>query len=428
MRHGIVRLFKIALVVAVMSVAFTPSEATDPGPSTCPDVVSIALETLDQLCTETGRNEACYGHITLDAQPQPDVDRFNFDREGDIEDITDIQTLRLARMDVNDGTWGVAIMHIQADLPDTATDQNVTLLLFGDVEIDNAASATVQLEVQLASSANVNVRLRPNVQSPVVATAGRTDSVMATGRLADSSWVRIRLPDSGIAGWVASFLVEDGANIEALPVVGETSRHYGPMQAFMFQSGTNDVACPEQPHSGLIIQTPEGDAKVTFLINEVDIQLGSTVFFQADPGTEMTVSVVEGSAHVTAGGVSQDVVAGTKSSIPMDDDLTIAGPPGPPVPYDMADVQALPVGSLPRAIEIHPPVVLADDEDTSDQALAGDPTGDLTDDDSAVDGDSEDGDESEDDKEHPHGGPPGQTGDNPGQGGGGPPGQDLDRP
>ena len=41
-------------------------------------------------------------------------------------------------MNASTGAWGVALMRIQANLPDTLPGQNVTMLIFGDVQIQNA--------------------------------------------------------------------------------------------------------------------------------------------------------------------------------------------------------------------------------------------------------------------------------------------------
>jgi hypothetical protein len=104
----------------------------------CPAIVETALEAADQQCASTGRNQACYGHIALSAVPQANTDDFKFEEVGDITDVSKIQTLQLTGMDVAAQTWGVVLMRLQANLPASLPGQNVTFLLFGDVEITNA--------------------------------------------------------------------------------------------------------------------------------------------------------------------------------------------------------------------------------------------------------------------------------------------------
>jgi hypothetical protein len=226
----------------------------------------------------------------LDAQPQPNVGRLDFAREGDIVAVDQVQALRLSGMDVASEVWGVALMRLQASLPDSLTGHNITLLVFGDVEIEN--QMTWSSWMPRAGTHNVNVRQGPSFGAEIIGRLVPGQSVTANGRLADRSWVRIALPDNGGTGWVAGGLLTITTGIDTLDVVEPAAPHYGPMQAFYFQSGAQDAACQEAPDSGLLIQTPEGVGEVTLLINEVNIQLGSTVYFQAQP-SDMTVRVVE---------------------------------------------------------------------------------------------------------------------------------------
>jgi hypothetical protein len=108
--------------------------------NSCPAIVQTALDAADELCANTGRNQACYGHIALSAVAQPTVTDFRFEQVGDVTDVSKIQSLRLNPMDVAADTWGVVVMRLQANLPDSLPGQNVTFLLFGDVEITNAVT------------------------------------------------------------------------------------------------------------------------------------------------------------------------------------------------------------------------------------------------------------------------------------------------
>ncbi len=322
---------------------------------TCPDIVVQAMTTTTEACDGAGRNQACYGHVQLAAQPQAGVNNFVFDQSGDVENVVDIQSLRLSAMDADLGVWGVALFRLQASLPESELKKNITLLMFGEVEVENLATSTPLADVTVQSLKSVNVRLLPSSEAVVVATAAPQATLLATGRNSDTSWLRVKLED-GRGGWVFAPLVTSTDDLEALAVVEPSSVYYSPMQAFYFQSGVDDAACPEAPNSGLLIQTPEGVGKVTFLINEVDIQLGSTVFFEAEADGEMTVSVVEGAAIVTTDGVGYKAVAGTQIGVPMGKDLKPSGAPSKPRAYKMETVEALPVQYLPRAVEIAAPL------------------------------------------------------------------------
>lgn len=336
----------------------------------CPELVQEALSLTDNLCQVTGRNQVCYGHSALQAQPQPDIPHFKFDQEGDLADVATLQSLRLSVMDVATGAWGVTLMRLQASLPDSQPDQNVTVVLFGDVEITPQVSgAAAALDATVNATSRINVRQSPATDAAVVARLEPGQPVKVTGRLADSSWLRVSLPDEGGTGWVAAYLLTPGGDVESLGVVEPTEPEYGPMQAFYFQSGHHDAVCDEAPDSGLLVQTPEGVAEVTLLVNEVNIQLGSTAYLQAEPGGDMTVRVIEGDVKVSVGDEMVEVVTGMQTTIPLDDDLKPAGTPTKATAFDPESVRSLPLGLLEEPVELP---ASAEDEGTLVPTLASD--------------------------------------------------------
>ncbi len=104
----------------------------------CSTLVQTALDSVADLCDETGRNQVCYGNVQLDATVVDDAPDISFETPGDVADVALIETLQLSVLRSPD-EWGIALMKIQANLPDTLPGQNVTMLLFGDVVIENQA-------------------------------------------------------------------------------------------------------------------------------------------------------------------------------------------------------------------------------------------------------------------------------------------------
>jgi hypothetical protein len=353
-------LIPIILVLIVFMLAARPLPVpAHSSADTCPEIVQTALSMTDQLCNGTGRNQVCYGHVHIDAESQPGIDGFNFDQGGDQVRIADLQSLRLSVMDETSGYWGIALMRLQASL----AENNITLLLFGDVAVENASTQVPLLNITTQAAANVNVRQQPALNAAVVGKLPPGQLAQATGRLADGSWIRVLLPDFGVSGWVFAELLAVEGDVDTLAVVEPAAQYYGPMQAFYLESGIRDAACPEAPNSGLLIQTPDGVAEVTFLINEVNVQLGSTVYFQARPEEGLAVRVVEGKAQVEVDGQVQTAVAGTEVTVPLDASGKPAGPPTEPKGYDMAMVGSLPVSLLERTVTVHPPLTEAEIED-----------------------------------------------------------------
>src|SRR5687767_14375397 len=97
----------------------------------CPEIVQSALDTAGERCSSTGRNEACYGNVNLQAVPQSGVDNFTFSAPGDIVAVSDIEQLTLSSRVEEAGEWGVALLQLQASLPDSVPGQNVMFVLFG---------------------------------------------------------------------------------------------------------------------------------------------------------------------------------------------------------------------------------------------------------------------------------------------------------
>ena len=322
----------------------------------CTDIIQQAMVTVEDACAITGRNQACYGNISLEATPREGVENFTFEQQGDIAGVADVDTLRLRGLDPEENIWGIALMKIQANLPDALPGENVTFLLFGDVEIQNAVEDAALATIEITSNGGINVRTGPSTDYRVAGSLSNGETAVANGRNADGSWLRIQIPDTDSLGWVAAQLVTAAGEVESLSVVDASDQEtpFTPMQAFYFRTGITGTSCAEAPDIGILIQTPEGMGEISLRANDVDIQLGSTAFLQAQPAESMTISVVEGQGRVTADGVTVTVPAGTQVSIPVDENMSASGEPSEPVPYDDAALQTLPVDLLPETIEIAP--------------------------------------------------------------------------
>jgi hypothetical protein len=327
---------------------------------TCSQIVSNALEMTDQICDPTGRNQACYGHIALQAEPQPTYrDAFSFSEVGDRVEVTALKSLRLSAMDTTQGVWGVALMNIQANLPEDLPNQNVTFLMFGDVEMENAIPLPTNMNVTVTSQQRLNVHNLPNEAAYVFGTLDPNETVQAVGRTADRQWVFVEVPGMELEhGWVFSGALTAPDELQTLNIIDPRTVDYGPMQAFYLKTGDNpeNLSCAEAPDNGLLIQTPEGAGQIRLMINEVRIGLGSTAFIQSKPGEAMTIATLEGKAEVEAMGVQSTAFAGTQVTVPLGTDSRPVGPPSRPQGYEVSQLQQLPVRRLARQISIHQPL------------------------------------------------------------------------
>ncbi len=322
----------------------------------CEAVVQTALEATDRVCTDTSRNQACYGHVHIEAEPQSLEEAFKFEDVGDTVDVSRIGSLRLSPMDEDQQTWGVALMKVQADIPNSKPE-NVTILLFGDVQVDNAVPDPILLDASVIGPGNANIRRQPSNRAFVLASMAPDTVLTARGRSADGNWLYVDLPDDRGSGWVRRSLMEIEGNANQLRTTDPSLTSYGPMQAFYLQNGNDQSSCSQTPNDGILIQTPEGVAEVRLWINEVKIRLGSTAFIQAPAGSrQMVVKTVEGQAVIEALGVEQTSPAGTSVTIQLNEDNKPSAPPSAPQAYQMNVVENLPFEELEREITAAPPL------------------------------------------------------------------------
>lgn len=267
----------LLIFLLVMTFSFVnPGQAQTDDDALCSALVEDALHEIEIHCIDTGRNQVCYGHSLIMAELTQGA---KFDTLGDIIPVADVEHLALQPMDTAASEWGVVLMQLQANLPDTLPGQNVTILMIGEVELTPAE-------------------------------------------------------DTGSA-----------------------------LNAFYLKTGIGDSQCEQAPDSGILIQTPRGIGKVQLTVNDVEIELGSTAYLQAEPDMGMAISVLEGEGAARipqANGhppIDQPIPQGTTLTIPLDADLHATGDPGQLSAYQTETQTKLtaPVDVLPEDIEITNP-------------------------------------------------------------------------
>lgn len=330
-------------------------------PATCPDVVGQALVTVGDVCGAVGRNEACYGNLSLQATPRDSDLALAFDSPGDRVSIGNVEALSLADLDANVPEWGVAILSLQANIPSSLPGQVATIVLFGDVQIEDVGGPGPALPDVVAIGDSAPVHREPSVDAAVVGTIGR-EPQRVVGRLADGSWLRVALAD-GVDGWVFTPAIAiEGDALDLLvtaPDVAPPDGRYGSMQAFTLRTGIGAPSCVEAPHDGILIQTPDGARAVQFQINGIDIALGSTAAVRAVWGDSMRIALLEGNASFTVPGGGSGIIRPAEVGIfklnahgRATGEFIVAG-------YSDDDISALPIVLLPRAVQPRTPEQLA---------------------------------------------------------------------
>jgi PKD repeat protein len=278
-------------LVLIVQASPTEAQASRPGTSgsVCSALVQAALNSTDQQCSDTTRNQACYGNVLNEVIARANASPFTFEQQGDKANLFDVDRLELSPLDIEAERWGVVLMQIQANLPGSLPGQNVTFLMFGDTVIQNDNQALIEV-AGTAQEAAV-IRLVPADNAIQVGALSVSEAVITTGLYTDSAgatWLRIRFEGTdNRTGWVPVQTVN--AALDALPTVEAESVNQQPMQAFYFRTGIGQPECIEAPRNGVLVQTPQGAGKVDFTVNGVDLELGSTAFMTSTlpiPGDE----------------------------------------------------------------------------------------------------------------------------------------------
>ncbi|MGJ3240823.1 MAG: SH3 domain-containing protein [Anaerolineae bacterium] len=348
--------------------ATEPAEITPEATSTvddtlCPALVNNALELTQASCDGTRTNEACYGYIFIDAELRsPEA---TFTEPGDVENVVNIQSLQLSPLDTTSGQWGVIVLSIEPNTTLTTDsllpDDDLQIILYGDTQLSDASQFA-----EVTANSAVNIRQQPRTNATVIGSLDVGETIIANGRLPDDSWFRVRISganEDGSAGigWIAADFLDTVFDANTLPVItiedaenppDDLAARYGPMQAFIFESGDQDAPCAEAPNSGMLIQTPEGVASVTLWLDEVVIQLDGTGVISAQANGDLTVGVIEGTAEVEANGGRSTAIAGQAVDVPLDGELAPSAEPGLPRPVNADEVQGLPTDLLDDPVEV----------------------------------------------------------------------------
>jgi hypothetical protein len=342
----------------------------------CPPLIESALASVADACQDINRNEVCYGNTQLAATARDGAPEFVFERTGDLARLQDIQSLQLTQ-DLAAEQWGVALIRAQANLPDTLPGQNVTFVLFGDVELRDESPRSIFLQTSIVA----DFRTAPQVASNTLLTqVPPATPVTAYGRDESARWVRVEI--NGAKGWMQrDFLTSPAesfnilyARIEQLPIIEQSTAPISrPLQAFYFRSGIGDSPCQQAPSSGMLIQAPEGFGTITLTINGIEVALASTVYVRSaenNGSPTLNITMLKGRGVVSVNGETlgdatqatqaQFLPSGTTISIPLIDDcvcnLPTAGPSGAQ-PYDQADLMTLNslAALLPDDVEVSAP-------------------------------------------------------------------------
>lgn len=304
--------------ILLIGVSMLLSVGATLGQSACELLVERALQAVDDNCNDLSRNTACYAYNQVQATFLQDVASDFFSTPSDRADLTFLETIQTTPLDEANDLWGIAMMNVQANVPNTLPGQAVIFMLMGDVQVENAVEPDDVVEsiepisvTTLATSSNI--RHTPSANGFVLGTAPQGATFETDGISADGEWIRIIF--SGQPAWISTSLVDAESSLSELPVLSELTRT--PMQAFYFSTGTGASSCNEAPNS-LMVQGPNS-LEVAINANGVDIAIGSTMVMESDGESNISITAINGFVKVD----TITVPGGFTIDAQMDEDGTI---------------------------------------------------------------------------------------------------------
>jgi hypothetical protein len=313
----------LAVVWAVMAQA-----------GSCPTLVEQALSSLGDNCDALDRNSACYGFNQVDSTFFTEVDPGFFSQPSDRSELTNLQSIQTAALDIDNDVWGIAVMNALANVPNTLPGQAVTFLLLGDAQVENRVepqSAILPSEpLPVSVKTNASARSGPGANTNVVAVLLTGTELEADAISRNGQWLRVVVNDR--VAWVArSDLEFDTEPLSQLRMVTENTRT--PMQAFYFSTGTGQPACNEAPDV-VTIQSRE-NLRVNLTVNGAEVGVGSTISFKQTGDATGVIVVQEGSLTLPDGTVVEAVQS---VDVDLDEEGTISdfGDPRPPTDEELS--------------------------------------------------------------------------------------------
>ena len=105
----------------------------------CQSLIDQAMSYTGKYCNQIGANKACYGNTTIQARMIANASQ-RFSQRGDVADVNQIQSISASPLNLITKDWGIVIFRVLANLPSSVPGQTVTLMVFGNTNLDKTST------------------------------------------------------------------------------------------------------------------------------------------------------------------------------------------------------------------------------------------------------------------------------------------------
>lgn len=335
------------IIMACLAVMI-PARAQDP--AVCPANALLSYVRAGAVCQEVGRDEICYGNGDVQASLRGEF-AADFTTPGARIPARETERITVRTVSLDQPDYAVATMQLRADITDPE-QREVAVLVFGNADVTNLVPRTEEFPV--VARGTLNIRQQPDPQADILEQIFVRESVVAHGRNAEGTWLRVTLPGSLELGWVSAAVGVPEGDINTLPVVDNDTPFLRPFQVMGIRTGGDTALCgADVVDRGVLLQTPNPEDQVSLTINGAEMGIAGTVYIEADD-TQTRISVLEGIVNVAGVGFAP---GGSEITPDGDGAMPLANP---------ARLQSLPVNNLPTRVQIPAPL----DADGIDAAIA----------------------------------------------------------
>ena len=147
-----------AAIVLFVCLCLSPLQAQD---RLCQEIVESALESVPRNCAGLERDQLCVSHPLVAASFVDAAQNADFEPPGERASAADLGRVRSSGLEMEAAHWGVALLYLGANLPQTYAGPGVIVLLAGAAEVVNEIDrgATVDIGEPLSTAALVETTL-----------------------------------------------------------------------------------------------------------------------------------------------------------------------------------------------------------------------------------------------------------------------------
>jgi len=351
--------------LALLTLGFSGGVGLAQESASCPLLLDTVIGVVSQACGDLAPGEVCYGSApsNLDASSLAGGDA-PFAEAGDIVALADVVSLATGAPNLDEETWGVAVLSAAVDLPAEA-EHALSMVLFGDAELTNLVDPNTEaaptVTFQNGAGYPVNLRQGGGTNFPVGGTLEENVPVVADGQNAGGDWYRIQT-DPGLL-WVYRDLVTivegDVGTLQVLEANDILPAYSEPMQAFNLVTAAGEPVCGAAS-AGLLLQL-SGEDTAHLQVNGADLAFSTATLLVQNAGEEsMDILVLDGAVSLSANGIGISADTGTRVELLFD------GMTNPVVhqAYRFGAVEGVPLDLLPSDVVCMAGLPAAGDEVT----------------------------------------------------------------